>query len=628
MFTHFKYLIDGKIASDIWQSNGKPKYSVENIPEDTKILTRITTLLPEKRDNRDRVNLEKTPNILIRTSNSNFRGAEVSVGFINEFAGYQNVFGYYLYELIEGAKDKPAMLFETEAEPEIRQITRKMIDDDDAKDRKNIMNRVIIFPRVKKITAGGPLATGDTVKLKAFAPYTFDGSAESYSFANNVGIGFFVIPNGWSNGIKTDLATMRSILYSDGYLNINQTYPDGVQQSSLLFDGYLSGIETSSAIITFEDIILPGGDRDYNDVLFRITYTPSYAMDITDIQSLVAREATTTDYFIAKQNGMEFNLTPQTIKYLTELSCEEIVFEHVIETSGEKTVTNLFEVFSRNVFTSADGLKIDGNKLIINYIYPKSDIKEVVRIYNADDNQEAMYYRKDGSKNITHMQSDYIFGPNNNWGPITEYVNVYCKSGEKMDKHYTLNNNGTNRVKVEDFPSPLSQGDPHITTLTGINYLLPHIERTLEMYNNGEFTIYTSMAKYPQYTNHHLAAMRESTFMHKTKINLSDDEYVIINNHTLDIIESTAYHNIVVGQINKPFIVNNDRVDAKCHKPHGMSYRMVKISAPKSGDTYVRFVSVPNIPDQLNLMDVINQNLFTIEATGALVSKDNLKWIN
>lgn len=627
MFTQFKYLVPGSTASAIWQSSGKPKYPIQNIEEDTKILTRITTLLPEKRDNRDRINLTKTPNLIIKTNNQNFTGAEVSVGFINEFAGYQNVFGYYMYHLIEGFNDKPAVFVsETETDPIYAQITRQMIDTDDATTKQNILNRVIIFPRVKKITAGGPLATGDTVQLKAFAPFTFDGSAESYKFANNVGIGFFVIPNGWSNGIKTDSATMRSILYSDGYLNVNSTYPNGVQQSALLFDGNLSGIDKTSAVVTFEDIILPGGDRDYNDVLFRVTYTPSYAMDVSDLQALVPREATSTDYFIAKQNGMEFNLKSSTITYLKNLTCDKIIFEHVIETATQSAADNLYEVFSRNVFVSAEKLVRGDKKITIEYVYLPENIAEVVKIYRADDNQTAMYYRNDGSKNITHMQSDYIFGPNNNWGAITEYVNVYCKTGEVMNKHYTLTNNGTNRVRVEDFPSPLSQGDPHITTLTGINYLLPHIEKKLEMYNNGEFVINTTMAKYKPYENHHLAMMRESTFMSETEIKLGEDEYVIINNHTLEIISTNAYHNIVIGQLNKPFVVDGSRVDAKCDKPHGMNYRMVKISAPTSGDTYVRFVSVPNIYDQLNLMDVINNNLFTIGATGALVNNTDLKW--
>lgn len=145
------------------------------------------------------------------------RETEVYVTFISEGAYYQNSFGWYEYD--------------NSAEPP----------------SQSNLNKRMLFPNVSQ----PPLKTGDKLQLG------------SHKFAPGTVIGFFLIIEGWQNGVvKYDAKTH----FTDTYLNEN-----GAQQHTLFREK-----ECGDIVLTFEDLPLsdtsnPLYDKDYEDIIFTVS---------------------------------------------------------------------------------------------------------------------------------------------------------------------------------------------------------------------------------------------------------------------------------------------------------------------------------------------------------------------
>ncbi len=138
---------------------------------------------------------------------------DVWIQFIWEGAGWTNTFGYYTYELGN--------------EPE----------------SVNDLNKNVIFPNASMVGSGGDLNQGDMVYLGNFP-------------ANTV-IGFYLTAQGWENG---QMVNGLYTHYTDFHLNQNS-----MQQHLLFLENCCNEL-----VLTFEDILLPGGDKDFNDIMFTI----------------------------------------------------------------------------------------------------------------------------------------------------------------------------------------------------------------------------------------------------------------------------------------------------------------------------------------------------------------------
>ncbi len=151
------------------------------------------------------------------------QNAEVKITFLNEGAGYKNILGYYAYN----ASDPP-----------------QTVDD---------LEKIIVFPNCSAQGSGGELIKGNTMKLLG-------------EFEAGTKIGFFIIADGWRNG---EITEGHYTQYMDQILNNNQ------QQQSLIF------YETScdAIVISFEDITVPNGDKDFNDAIFQVHSDPPSAVD-------------------------------------------------------------------------------------------------------------------------------------------------------------------------------------------------------------------------------------------------------------------------------------------------------------------------------------------------------------
>jgi hypothetical protein len=141
---------------------------------------------------------------------------EVFVTYIAENAGYLNSLGWYSYT----PGKEPAS----------------------SKD----LNINMLFPNLSGTDAGGKLDQGDMMQL---------GKTK---FPKGTVIGFFLIVNGWQNGLINYNAQTH---YTDHFLN------KGGYQQHILF----KMDKSNNIILGFEDMDFESSDKDYNDILLIVS---------------------------------------------------------------------------------------------------------------------------------------------------------------------------------------------------------------------------------------------------------------------------------------------------------------------------------------------------------------------
>jgi hypothetical protein len=114
----------------------------------------------------------------------------------------------------------------------------------------------VIFPNTSKEGSGGYLLRGDKVCLEDLK--------EGYK------IGFFLIAQGWNDGKIT-----KGIYTNFSTQALNTEWPSDHRQASLLLN---SGSE-NVIILSFEDTRIPGGDKDFDDVVFLLEPTNPESID-------------------------------------------------------------------------------------------------------------------------------------------------------------------------------------------------------------------------------------------------------------------------------------------------------------------------------------------------------------
>lgn len=194
------------------KDNGAPDNPITTTPCST-LLNNIISIFPEREDaTQNHPNLFQTgvtKNVMLTQS------SEVYVQFVWEGAGKTNTFGYYAYP----ANNPPTTVAE--------------------------LQKHVVFPNVTMVNQGGGLNPGDMVQLGNGA------------FPANTVIGFYLIADGWANG---QMVQGSYTIYTHPQFNSNTT------QQHLLF------IEDScnDLVLTFEDLLLPHGDKDFNDIILVI----------------------------------------------------------------------------------------------------------------------------------------------------------------------------------------------------------------------------------------------------------------------------------------------------------------------------------------------------------------------
>ncbi len=167
--------------------------------------------------------------------------AEVFVTFVHEGAGYRNALGFYKYDL----NNPPA-------------------SSDD------IDSLYIVFPNVSFNGSGGGLTSGDKVKLG--------------NFPANTGIGWFLVPDGWTGSTVADVEETK---FSNKNFNTYTTAPNRAHVA------LLKDVNRELLLLGMEDITRPGGDKDFNDAVFYVTANPFEAIIVENLAQ--ARVATGND---------------------------------------------------------------------------------------------------------------------------------------------------------------------------------------------------------------------------------------------------------------------------------------------------------------------------------------------
>lgn len=175
----------------------------------------VLDLFPEKQEiDPEWISYDVNPNIYL------YQEASVIVTFIDEGAGYQNTFGYFLFE----DADENGLISEDE-----------------------IYEEGVIFENSSKFGSGGDLVLGDSVKVGPFPAHTH--------------IGFYLVADGYTDEPK------------ETYYTVDELNPDGDRHLAMVG---LSDYENIA--LGIEDLPLATGDRDFNDVLFTFTTDPKEAI--------------------------------------------------------------------------------------------------------------------------------------------------------------------------------------------------------------------------------------------------------------------------------------------------------------------------------------------------------------
>lgn len=165
--------------------------------------------------------------------------ATVYVVFLNEGAGWKNALGVYNYP----TATPPASVTDFAA------------------------SKMLIYPNASKQGAGGNLVPGATINLLG-------------SFPAGTSIGSFLIANAWQ-GISPTYPSGLAQGYYTHYTDKAFNQIPGNQQSLLFYDPSCGAI-----VLSFEDILTTGGDRDFNDCIFKVIVDPPTAVNTALLNQL------------------------------------------------------------------------------------------------------------------------------------------------------------------------------------------------------------------------------------------------------------------------------------------------------------------------------------------------------
>lgn len=201
-----------------YDEQGVPECMEEN-PEELceSLISDIQLSLPESQNalnNHPEYFLNENKEIVLTEE------AMVSVTFIFEGAGWKNTFGYYTYD-----QNNPPTT---------------------AADIQSSM--MIIFPNASAQGSGGGLVSGNEIYQLGVYP------------AGTV-VGYFMLANAWNGSEITDGLYTH---YTIPEFNQNET-----QQHLLMYDS-----NCNSVLMGFEDVLIPSGDKDFNDLVFKMNIDP------------------------------------------------------------------------------------------------------------------------------------------------------------------------------------------------------------------------------------------------------------------------------------------------------------------------------------------------------------------
>lgn len=419
-----------------WNLIGVPGYLEKDIVDpDPYIIFSLNQMFPKQQYiSEDLYYHPGFQNIIIKSDDPNFKGAEITVTFINVLTSKLDTLGYTIFHLFDEFDDKPTLVDPITGQR--RLITRQdIIDDDNSKNPKNIMNRTILFPVCNRIDKTNYLPRGATIRLKPILQeFAYQEDINSGLFVNNIAIGFFIIPDGWGNQLEP-----KGILYGNDYLNLCN-YDDQtsgyVRQNLIMYNEKRSNQDTCEMIITFNDNILVDLDKDFSDLQIKIKITPSSCINQTDYLQFQEIERPNYSSFILDNYGFYICLSDHDYAYF--IKYPKITFEHIINSNTPSFNSDLYNIFSNLYFNNSNSKVImvnDTSFSIQTSIDPTliPHDNKTIHIFKTDENAANSHH--------DNLFSAYITASGND---IDEHINVYVDG----NLYQTLCNNSFNRVDL------------------------------------------------------------------------------------------------------------------------------------------------------------------------------------
>ena len=226
---------DYKIICD-YDDNGVPQCLEPNLdPLCPTLLPTLALALPESQNAiTNHPEYFANPNTEIKL----IAPATIYVTFIDEGAGWKNSLGLYHYP----TANPPASANEIKS------------------------TKTLVYPNASKVGGGGALLPGNYIHFVG-------------TFPAGTTIGAFLVANAWK-GVSPSYPTGLSEGYYTHYTR-KELNPQNKQQSLLFYDASCDAI-----ILSFEDIRIPSGDKDYNDCIFKVIVDPPTAIDVTQLNQL------------------------------------------------------------------------------------------------------------------------------------------------------------------------------------------------------------------------------------------------------------------------------------------------------------------------------------------------------
>ena len=634
-----------------WNSQGVPSYlaSIENVQPD--LISRVINTLPEGTNltgtHPSFLSNDGPRNLIIQSSDKDFNGADVYVSFLYEGAGYLNTVGYYVYPLNPNTDADPSgtTLYTVPTKWNGTKWTPMTYADRNNVDvnGKSVLKKTIIFPNaslpswatsngLNHMAGGGNLLPGSKVKI------LYDSSNPSSVFPNNVGIGFFLIPNGFSGG---NVKNNAERIHTDDIFNANNSV-----QTILLNDLQGTTTSTGTMVISFEDIMRPGGDSDFNDVIIRASWTPLSAFDSSNTIVLPATSPITSDGIVIDRTGIYYSLTNSTVNTYYNRSCSTYTFKHSIhendgyddwtyEEGETKTkfdrlydLFNTFEYENNGVVSlSTDG---SGNKHIdVSVTINRSDLQNYIYMMNVFKNMDKDSPAHGDTSALVDLQNMYV----------ASQKNLSQQSSISDSNNTTVKSPTTVSPVSQDLTTPYAMGDPHIVTIDGDRFELPNDDCIYELYNDNELEINVKLSQFPlNLSNKHYEDLR---FIELVGIKINDkaitDKQIIANMFHIDCyfqedeekctkISTHCYFKMLKEQDINQISAPRRKYYRDVLKTNQFDLRYIQFKTQKLGNVFVELMHIPHRCDTVNSVSIIADNLMfaSSEATGIFIRRGDV----
>lgn len=496
--------------SSHFDNYAKPLSNLEKVKVDTNIINDVNNKFRERRNITASIIDDLSDIIDLKVSrfddkfHSDFYVKDlesvIDVTFITEGAGYKNVLGYYFYRIADGSTmTVNGQSYQTyDGQP---LVLSGVIDGND-------YTPTFIFPNASKKNSGGNLLQGHKRRLH--------GNRSNGTF-QNVNIGFFLVPNGWGGTSSLVRYNNKPIIHSTPRMNHNwDDVADQLTNSFIENNGYQSLFiqyptsEGNKNVLAIEDISRPGGDKDFNDAIFIAEIDNDFDnadkfSDVTDETTDNGSTNNKVNVPINKISVSESKMMTYGIEGIFANILKNDVTDFDVHTDATYCLVHrLFCVnatWAESIDTLLNSLTFDSditmsttrstNLVTIQYEIPYSVMNDnIVTIVDNNNNSieefqvQLMnpfdnYVGEEPSDNLLDLQHRLF---NSEIVVANEYDFV-----RKGTPDVTTVTRTTSPTRLDS--TVLIWGDPHVTTIHGIRYVMDHREGIFPVFVNEEFVI-------------------------------------------------------------------------------------------------------------------------------------------